>query len=86
VHTDSQQRHRGYVKGYSKLLLSDNILPETNCPLPSFGRDIGMLCMHSGVERSEKQWTALLEPVGLKIVKFWQLGLGEGLVEAVLKD
>jgi hypothetical protein len=74
------------VKGYSKLLISDHILPETNCPLPSFGRDIGMLCMHSGVERSEKQWTALLEPVGLKIAKFRQLGLGEGLVEAVLKD
>ncbi|KAE9375979.1 S-adenosyl-L-methionine-dependent methyltransferase [Stipitochalara longipes BDJ] len=74
------------VKGYSRLLLSDDIVPETNCSLRTFGRDIGMLSLHSGSQRSEKQWTALLEPVGLKIVKFWYFAKGEGLIEAVLKD
>jgi hypothetical protein len=74
------------VKGYSKLLLSDDIVPKTDCPLKTFGRDIGMLSMHSGSERSEKQWTALLEPTGLTIVKFWYFARGEGLIEAVLKD
>jgi hypothetical protein len=72
------------VKGYSRLLLSDHILPATGCGLESFGRDIGMLSLHGGVERSEKQWSALLEPLGLSIVKFYHLGKGEGLVEAVL--
>jgi hypothetical protein len=74
------------VKGYSKLLLSEHILPGMNCKMESFGRDIGMLSLHGGVERSEKQWTALLEPQGLEIVKFYHLGRGEGLVEAILKD
>ena len=42
--------------------------------------------MHSGSQLSEKQWANLLEPVGLKIIKFWYLAKGEGLIEAVLKD
>ncbi|KAF8849910.1 sterigmatocystin 8-O-methyltransferase [Acephala macrosclerotiorum] len=74
------------VKGYSKLLLSDHILPSTGCSLPSFGRDIGMLSLHGGVERSESQWASLLESVGLKVVQFYHLERGEGLVEAVLQD
>ncbi|CZR65029.1 related to O-methyltransferase [Phialocephala subalpina] len=74
------------VKGYSRLLLSDHILPSTGCSLPSFGRDIGMLSLHGGVERSENQWTALLESAGLKVVQFYHLERGEGLVEAVLHD
>ena len=72
--------------GYSRLLISDHILPEQNCPLHSFGRDIGMMSLHGGVERSEKQWKALLEPAGLQVVKFYYIGAkGEGLVEAMLK-
>ena len=74
------------VKGYSRLLLSDDIVPETNCSLRTLGKDIGMLSLHSGSQRSEKQWTALLEPVGLRIEKFWYFAKGEGLIEAVLKD
>jgi O-methyltransferase domain len=72
------------AKGYSKLLVSDDIVPDTNCPLRTFGRDIGMLSLHSGSQRSEKQWAALLEPVGLKISRFWYFAKGEGLIEAVL--
>lgn len=77
---------KAMIKGYSKLLLSDHILPATACKLESIGRDIGMLSLHSGVERSEKQWRALLEPEGLEIVRFYHLGRGEGLVETVLKE
>ena len=75
------------VKGYSKLLISEHIIPEQNCALATFGRDIGMMSLHGGVERSETQWKALLEPVGLHVVKFYHLGgKGEGLVEAMLKE
>jgi hypothetical protein len=71
------------TKGYSKILFSDHIVPEQNCPLHTVGRDIGMMSLHSGAERSEKQWNALLEPAGLKVLKFYHLGgKGEGLVEA----
>ena len=73
-------------RGYSKLLISDHILPEQNCPLHSFGRDIAMMSLHGGVERSENQWKALLEPAGLEIIKFYYLGeKGEGLIEAKLE-
>jgi len=72
--------------GYSKLLICDHILPEQNCPLASFGRDIGMMSLHGGSERSEKQWKALLEPAGLEVIKFYTVGFkGEGLVETALK-
>ena len=72
--------------GYSKLLISDHILPKQNCPLHSFGRDIGMMSLHGGVERSETQWKALLEPAGLEIVKFYYIGVkGEGLIETALQ-
>lgn len=75
------------IKGYSKILFSDHIVPEQNCPLHTVGRDIGMMSLHSGVERSEKMWTALLEKAGLKVVKFYALsGNGEGLVEAERVD
>ncbi len=74
------------IQNYSKLLISDHIVPEQNCPLSSLGRDIGMMSLHGGSERSEKQWTALLEKAGLKVIKFWHSGKGEGLVEAMLKD
>lgn len=70
--------------GYSKLLISDHILPEQNCPFHSFGRDIAMMSLHGGVERSEKQWKALLESAGLEIDKFFYGVNGEGLVEATL--
>jgi len=74
------------VKGYSRLLISDHILPATGCELASFGRDIGMLSMHGGCERSERQWKALLEPLGLRIERFYHLGRGEGLIDAVVGE
>lgn len=45
-----------------------------------------MMALHGGVERSERQWKALLEAAGLEIIKFYYVGVkGEGLVEAALK-
>jgi hypothetical protein len=39
------------------------------------------------MERTEDQFTKLLDAAGLKVVKFWSVGAEvEGLVEAVLKD
>ncbi|KAK7999623.1 o-methyltransferase-like protein [Apiospora arundinis] len=59
----------------SRLLFGDMILPESAKPgddaLP-FCMDLRML-MIGGTERSESQWKALLESVGLAIVKIWRL-------------
>ncbi|KAI2631841.1 S-adenosyl-L-methionine-dependent methyltransferase [Hypoxylon sp. NC1633] len=73
--------------GYSKLLMSEFVLPASNSPLYPALLDINMMAVLNGMERTEAQFTELLDAAGLKIVKFWSVGAEtEGLVEAVLKD
>lgn len=70
--------------GYSKLLIADIILPDKGATLRQTGLDIGMLVLHSGMQRSEKQWQEMISLVSppLKIVKFWHPpGDGAGIVE-----
>lgn len=72
--------------GYSKLLINDYILPDTNCSLFSAGFDLEMMAMHAAMERTQGQWVQLLEQGGFEVVKFWMPpGDGEEIVEAVLK-
>lgn len=59
--------------GYSKLLISDIVLPETGVELFPATLDMLMLITLSGKERTRMQWDSLLNSVGLKIVKVWRL-------------
>ena len=44
---------------------------------------MAMLVNFSGCERTERQWRALLESAGFKIVKIWTYNTGvESLIEA----
>ncbi|KAI0193852.1 S-adenosyl-L-methionine-dependent methyltransferase [Astrocystis sublimbata] len=73
--------------GYSKLLLSEFVLPSSNTPLYPALLDINMMALLNGMERTEAQFCKLLDAAGLKVVKFWSVGVEtEGLVEAVLKE
>ncbi|KAI0397862.1 S-adenosyl-L-methionine-dependent methyltransferase [Xylariaceae sp. FL0594] len=73
--------------GYSKLLMSEWVLPAQNTPLYPALLDINMMAVLNGMERTEAQFTKLLDDAGLKVVKFWyDAAHVEGLVEAVLKD
>ncbi|KAI1125485.1 S-adenosyl-L-methionine-dependent methyltransferase [Nemania abortiva] len=73
--------------GYSKLLMSEFVLPSSNTPLYPALLDVNMMAALNGMERTEAQFTDLLDAAGLKVVKFWSIGAEtEGLVEAVLKD
>ncbi|KAI1380750.1 S-adenosyl-L-methionine-dependent methyltransferase [Hypoxylon crocopeplum] len=73
--------------GYSKLLMSEFVLPASNTPLYPALLDVNMMAVLNGMERTEAQFTELLDAAGLKVVKFWSVGAEtEGLVEAVLKD
>jgi hypothetical protein len=70
--------------GYSKILIADIILPNKGATLRQADLDIGMLILHSGMQRSEKQWVDMISQVSplLKIVKFWHPpGDGAGIVE-----
>ena len=60
--------------GYSKLM------PNTDALLIASGSDWQMMVLHSGMERSERQWRELIKGVGLKIV-----GLA-GIIEVVKED
>ena len=74
-------------KGYSKLIIGEYILPDKGCPLMAAGADLAMLTLHSGMERSERQWRDLLDSSGLEVVGIWPPpGNGDGIVEAMLKS
>ena len=55
----------------SVLLLNENHLPEKYVPLYNAEVDFSMLSLFSSLERTEKQWIALLEAAGLEVVRVW---------------
>ncbi|KAI9700890.1 MAG: hypothetical protein M1820_006651 [Bogoriella megaspora] len=72
------------IPGYSRLLICDLILPDTGVSQREAALDWGMLTLHSGMQRSKRQWTQLVEEAGLTVVKFWTPpGEGDGIVECV---
>lgn len=67
----------------SSLLIDDWVLPDVHAPVAGGTYDIMMLMLLSGMERSEKQWKALLESLGLEVKNIWRKeGVGEGVIEA----
>ena len=70
-------------KGYSKLVIEDFIVPDTNCPLLPAMWDLEMLLYLSGLERTRRQWSDLLGSVDLKIEGFYlPPGDGQGIIIA----
>ena len=73
------------VKGKSRLLIHENVLPDINVPHMQALIDIHMMTLMGAMERSNQQWHALLESAGFSIVEIWHLGGKSGsLIEAVL--
>ena len=75
--------------GYSKLILGEFILRNTGTSLLAAGFDLQMMALHSGMERSERQWRTLLEGAGLEVTKVaFPPGTenGEGIVEVMRKE
>ena len=69
---------------YSKLIIRDFILPDSNVPLYTACTDIRMMLLHAGLERTEGEWRGLLDEVGLELEGFWVVERGgEGVVEAI---
>ncbi|KAL4813490.1 S-adenosyl-L-methionine-dependent methyltransferase [Aspergillus spinulosporus] len=72
-------------RGYSKILINENVIPSTNAYWETTSLDIIMMANFASQERTEKQWYALVESVGLKIVKIWTRRRGvESLIECEL--
>ena len=72
--------------GFSKLLISEFVLADTETALFPASLDLQMMGLHAGMERSESQWRGLLSEAGLKVVKIWRRGVGgECVIEAGLR-
>lgn len=59
--------------GYSRLLINENIIPNTGANWQATSLDIVMMVDLAAKERTERQWYQLIEPVGLKITKVWNV-------------
>jgi hypothetical protein len=69
---------------YSRIIIVDFVLPDTNAPRMQSAMDIQMMSIGAGVERSKRQWMELLASVGLKINGIWNTSPGmESIIEAV---
>lgn len=67
---------------YSTLLINEKVLADTGVPLEQGQMDILMWLHTSGKERTEREWKALCEGVGLEIVKIWSAeNVGESVIE-----
>ena len=66
------------------LILGEFALRDTRTPLLAAGFDLQMMALHSGMERSERQWKSLLHGAGLEVTRVaFPQGNEEGVIEAV---
>ena len=71
--------------GYSKILINENVIPNTDAYWETTALDIVMMGLFASQERTEKQWRKLLDDAGLKILNIWTVERGvESLIECEL--
>ncbi|KAL6859799.1 hypothetical protein ACO1O0_003823 [Amphichorda felina] len=71
--------------GYSKILINENVVPDTGAQWEATALDIMMLTLLSSRERTRENWQDLLTQAELKITKIWTVRNGaESLIECEL--
>ncbi|KAI9839332.1 MAG: hypothetical protein M1837_002217 [Sclerophora amabilis] len=82
-----QQLVPAMEKGYSKVLVNENVIPDQGASWEMTSLDFFMMALAASRERTEAQWRELLHSAGLKLVKIWSHERGlESLIEAELED
>ncbi|KAK6821904.1 hypothetical protein PG987_014729 [Apiospora arundinis] len=72
-------------KGYSRVLFNEIVLSEENPTLAATSMDMMMLAHFAVKERTERDWRAIIESAGLKVVKIYSFpGVAESVIEAEL--
>ncbi|KAI4642224.1 hypothetical protein J4E93_007368 [Alternaria ventricosa] len=74
-------------RGYSKLLINENVIPDKGADWQATALDMMMITLFSSKERTYSQWSQLLESpeLGLKIVRVWTVKHSqESLIECEL--
>ncbi|KAI9751446.1 MAG: hypothetical protein M4579_006056 [Chaenotheca gracillima] len=81
-----QQLVPALEKGYSKILINENVIPDTGASWEMTSLDFYMMGLAASRERTESQWRKLLDSAGLKAVKIWfHERASESLIEAELE-
>ncbi|KAF7542596.1 hypothetical protein G7Z17_g11439 [Cylindrodendrum hubeiense] len=81
----TEQPIKAMKPGYSKLLINENVIPETGAQWEATALDIMMLTLLASRERTRENWDSLLGKAGLKIVNVWTVANGvESLIECEL--
>lgn len=71
--------------GYSKVLINENVIPETNAYWETTSLDIIMMAGFASAERTAGDWRVLVEAAGQKVTKIWSAQRGvENLIECEL--
>lgn len=72
--------------GYTKLLLHEQVIPESGASDWAATQDFNMMIMLATLERTEPQWRAIVEEAGLKVTKIWNPKdpVSESVIEAEL--
>ena len=74
-------------KGYSKVLINENVVPDAGASWQITSLDWFMMGLAASRERTEAQWGDLLRSAGLKIVGIWTKEAHiESLIEAEIAD
>ena len=74
-------------KGYSKLLINENVVFDKGADWKITSVDWVMMALTASAERTETEWSELLKSVGLRIVGIWTVDTAvESLIEAVLEE
>ncbi|KAJ5789596.1 O-methyltransferase family 2 [Penicillium psychrosexuale] len=72
-------------RGHSKVLINENVIPDTNAYWETTSLDIIMMADFASTERTEAHWHQLVGSAGLKITKIWSTQKGvESLIECEL--
>lgn len=70
---------------YSKVLINENVIPNTDANWQATSEDIVMMVDCAAKERTAGQWYQLVESAGLKVSKIWTLqASSESLIECEL--
>lgn len=71
--------------GYSKILINENVIPDMDADWQTTSLDVVMMTLFASQERTERQWHALVESAGLKIINIYTAEKGvESLIECEL--
>jgi hypothetical protein len=73
--------------GYSKVLIHEQVVPEVGATAEVAVEDVTMMALFSVGERTEKEWTDIVQKAGLKLLTIYHPkdGVSESVIEAGLE-